>query len=207
VRDLFEEMRIIKSGSKQLIDAHLLNPAGTSYDQLFNVDVPVIHFAMSRIALRLDEAKEEDAAMRAAFKAAGLNHRDPSDWRALLWIFAEAHYGKQKTKRQTWDLSALSSLLEDYRAVEKDLPPTPSRSLNSRICEHLRTKKPYKQKYGRLSHDALRKVVGKARNPKTNLLLIHPEMKDSLLQIFRVELERKGMTWTPEFEAAVKKLN
>jgi len=202
LRALFNEARMIKQCSKQLLDSELAAMAGTSFDQLFNFDNDLVHAAASRSSLRLDSADAADAAMLRAFEQAGLDHRDPRDWRTLLSLFAEVHFGKIKTKSVKWDMAALLDLLIDYREVQKKNPQLSGVN----ICKFLRTDKSFKTKYGRYTTDALRKLVRYARSPKHNVLLRHPEMHDPLLQLFRDEYESKGLVWSPELEATMRRL-
>jgi hypothetical protein len=198
LRQLFDEARTIRQHTKQLFDSEVALRAGTSFDQLFNFDNDVMHAAASRCSLRLDKADENDAAMLSAFETAGLDHRNPLDWRTLLSLFAEAHFGKIRTKPQKWDVAALLDVLTDYREVQRSDPGLS----DVKICTLLQTK----SKYSNYTLDALRKLVRHARSPKYNVLLRHPEMRDPLLQIFREKYESRGVVWDPQREANLKRL-
>ncbi len=202
LRQRFDESRRTGQQAKQLFDSEFALQPGTSLDQLFNFDNDVVHAAFSRYSLRLDEADEDDAAMLRAFEAASLDHRNPFDWRTLLSLFAEVHFGKIRTKRKTWDISAFVDLLMDYLDVYKSNPELS----DVKICRLLQTDEDYKSKYGKYDPDALRKLVRNARSPKHNVLLRHPEMRDPLLHIFREKYERRGVVWDPKLEATLKHL-
>jgi hypothetical protein len=201
LRKLFDESPMIQQQSKQLFDSEVA-PAGTSFDRLFEFDNFLVHAATSRCALRLRKDDEDPSAMLRAFEAAGLDHRNPLDWRTLLSLFAEAHFGKIRTKPQKWDVAALLDVLGDDREVQK-MDPELS---DVKICKLLRTDKRYKSKYSKYHLDALRKLVRHARSPKHNVLLRHPEMRDPLLQIFREKYESRGVVWDPQREANLKRL-
>jgi hypothetical protein len=202
LRHLFDESRTIKQQSMQLYDSELALPPGISLDQLFNFDNDAMHAAASRCSLRLDKTDENDAAMLRAFDAAGLDHRNPLDWRTLLSLFAEAHFGKRRTKPTKWDIAARLEVLADYLEVYKSDP----KLSDVKICKLLKADKRYNSKYGKYSLDALRKLVRDARSPKHNVLLRHPEMRDPLLQIFREKYESRGIVWTPQLEANLKRV-
>ena len=114
LRELFDHARKNRQAVTELT-SELALPAGTTFEQLLNFDDDVVHAEVSRRSLRLDSADEADAAMLRAFKAAGLDHRNPFDWRTLLSRFAEVHFGKRKTKPIKWDIAALLELFWDWR--------------------------------------------------------------------------------------------
>jgi hypothetical protein len=192
---------MIQQQSKQLFDSEVA-PAGTSFDRLFEFDNFLVHAATSRCALRLRKDDEDAAAMLRAFEAAGLDHRNPLDWRTLLSLFAEVHFGKIRTKPKKWDISALLDVLEDYRAVQK----SDQELSDVKICKLLQTDKRYKSKYSTFNLDALRKLVRHARNPEHNVLLRYPEMPDPLLKLSREKYESRGVVWDPQREATLKGL-
>jgi len=202
LRQRFDESRRDWQRAKQLFDSEITSPAGTSFDQLFDFDNDVVHAAFSRCFLRLDEANEHDAAMLRAFEAAGLDHRNPLDWRTLLSLFAEVHFGKIRTKPKKWDIAHLFDVFGDYCEVKKSDP----KLSDLKICKLLQTDERYKRKYSRYKLDSLRKLVRYARSPKHNLLLRHPEMPDPLLKLFREKYESRGGVWDPQREATLKSL-
>jgi hypothetical protein len=206
---LFEESRLPRQVAKQAFDERILNPAGTSFDQFFDFDNNMmVHAACSRIALRLNEGNEKDAPLVAAFREAGLDHRNPLHWRHLLSMFAETHFGKIKTKPQKWDPAALFQLRHDYCTLESENPGAKS----SELRKLLRTDKRFKDKYKSDSkdksynEDAFRKLLRHALSPASNVLLRYPEMKDPLMKLIRNDYEQKGMQWTPEFETVITQL-
>lgn len=198
----FEETRPLRQLAVQFFEDDILKPAGTNVHKLFDLDSDTMRAAISRTALRLNINDKKDAALFTAFEAAGLDHRNPLHWRHLLSMFAEAHFGKAKTKPQKWDSVALLQVLQDYNKVKSENPGANVSELRKLLC----TDKRFKDKYKHYNKDAFRKVLRQARSPKTNILLRHPEMKDPLLQVIRDDWEQKGVAWTPELERFIKNM-
>jgi hypothetical protein len=159
---------------------------------LFKFDDALVHSVSSRQALTLGEADRDYPEMARAFEAAGLDHRNPLDWRILVSCFAKVHFGKKATKPVKWDAVALCMLLEDYREVTRNRRKT----TDSEACKLLM--RSHKEKYGTYNPDALRKLIRRARDPKYNIYLRHPDMRNPLLQEIRDSYERDGTPWDEE---------
>jgi hypothetical protein len=187
---LLEDARPINS--QQVTDA-VLGPLSEVFNTLMlpNLDDPLVHATLTRSALMLDKSHQQDALILRAFEAAGLDPRNPLNWRQLLGYFAEAHFGKKTTKPVKWDQYELMVVLKDYLEVKRNH----QKLKDSEICNLLMRKKPYSDKYGKYNFHALRKLARHARSPKYNLYLRHPEMRDPLLQLVRDHFERLGMPW------------
>ena len=190
---LFDETRLSRELAKRFFEDDILKPAGTTFDQLFDFNNDAIHAAFSRIALRLNDADKKHASVLAAFRKAGLDHKNPLHWKHLLSMFAETHFGKVKTKTKKWDSVGLSKMLDDYRTIKSENPT----ASESELREELRKDKRFRDKYKHYNIHAFRKLLRQARNPELNVLLRHPEMKDPLLQLIRQDYEKKGRPWTP----------
>jgi hypothetical protein len=178
---------------QKLIRSLLVGPlyAGIDAETLSRLDDPIVYCGVSLTALTLDEANPRDIQILRAFKVAGLDHRNPLHWRELLEVFAEAHFGKKKTKPVKWDSRKFYSLSKDYLNVKRDHPEI----LDFEVCKLLMRDKVYKDKYGAYNLHALRKLVRHARSAKHNLYLRHPEMRDPLLQEIRDGFERRNKPW------------
>ena len=163
---------------------------------VFNFEDDTVHAALSRVALMLEQSSERDKPVFAAFKAAGLNPDNPLHWRALVFMFSEAHFGKARTKPQKWSPTALNGVLADYRTIKAENPG----ASDAQICKLLRSDPRFKRKYQHYSPDALRKLLRQARSPNANILLRHPEMNDPVLQLLRHYHEQYGLEWTSESE-------
>jgi hypothetical protein len=144
-----------------------------------------------KATLRLDEGDENDASMIKAFQLAGLDWRDPYNWRHLLSLFSDAHFGAVATKRTTWDTFALCEALKDYYDVKRG----DSKLTELDICKILRTAKQYRKKYERYNIHSLRKIVRNARDPTKNTLLRHLEIRNAPLQLIREHFESQGIDW------------
>jgi hypothetical protein len=197
---LFDETRLSRELAKRFFEDDILKPAGATFDQLFDFNNDAIHAAFSRTALRLNDADKKDASLLAAFRKAGLDHKNPLHWKHLLSMFAETHFGKVRTKTQKWDSVGLSNVLDDYRTVKSENPTASEPTLRKK----LRSDKRFKDKYERYNMHSFRKLLRQARNPELNVLLRHPEMKDPLLQLIRQDYEQKAKRWTPELETWIK---
>jgi hypothetical protein len=182
----------------RVVDA-LMGPLseGINAVLLSNLDDRLVHATLSKVALMLDEADPDDAEILRAFKAAGLNHRNPLHWRTLLECFAKAHFGKKKTKPVKWDNYELMVVLRDYLKVKKR--NRPKKMSDVEVCKFLMKDKAYKDTYSRYNLDALRRLVRRARSPKYDLHLRHPEMRDPVLQVIRDVFESRGMPWDEEW--------
>jgi hypothetical protein len=198
---VFEEM-ILRPAKKFFGELSDTSDANKRFEELFDFSNDVFHAAYSRAALALDETDKDNAPLLTAFHKARLDHKNPLHWRALLSMFAEAHFGKTKTKTPKWDPLTLTDVLLDYHTVKKEKPNAKA----SDICKELRRDKRFKSKYQHYQFDALRKLVRNARDPKFNKFLQHPEMKDPLLQLIRADYEAKGISWKPEMEAWIKSI-
>ena len=187
---LFEDARL--RNSPRVVDA-LMGPLSEGINRvlLSNLDDRRVHASLSRAALILDEADPDDAVILDAFKAAGLDHRNPLHWRTLLGCFAEAHFGKKTTKPVKWNAFELMVLLRDYLNAKHNRP----KMSDLEICKLLMRDRAYKDKYGKYNLDALRKLVRRARSPKYNFYLRHLEMRDPPLQAIRNSFECRGMPW------------
>lgn len=199
---LFEQSQLPRELGQRFFEEDFLKPAGTSLDQLFDFNNDLIYLAISRSALHLNEGNEKDTRLLAAFKAAGLDHRNPRHWRELLSMFAEVHFGRTKTKPQKWNPVALSEVFRDYLVVKAENPA----AKGAQLREFLRKDKRFKEKYAKYNIDAFRKLLRQALNPKVNVLLQHSDMRDPLLQLIRNDYEQKGTAWTPHLESLIKGL-
>jgi hypothetical protein len=174
-------------------NSSLLKPLnmGLDAETLSRLDDPIVHSALSHTALTFDEAIPGSTAILRAFKATGLDPRNPFDWRKLLECFAEAHFGKKKTKRITWNSWKFSALLKDYLNVKQGRHELS----DYEVCELLKKDKIHKVKYGDYNIHALRKLVRCARSPEYNLDLRYPEMSDPILREIRSHFERRNEPW------------
>jgi hypothetical protein len=199
LKEILPNIRATITGAEQLIDSEIFNRAN-SFERFMNFENELAHGALSWVALRLNSTDENDTAMLKAFAAAGLNHRNPFYWRALLSAFSEVHFGKKRTKPIKWDPAAFWSVFLDCVNVVMEGKARKRSEIPAELAKR------YKEKYGNYSSDALRKLVGQALSPKYNVLLRHSEMGHPLLQLYCEDYEAKGGTWTPEVEANSKRL-
>jgi hypothetical protein len=193
--DQFEQTRIVNF--RKLFDSVFLKP-GKHFDTVFNFEDDRIFLLVARNTFCLSESKQDDP-MRDAFEAAGLDHRNPRDWKTLLSCFAEAHFGDKRTKTVKWDPIFLNEVFKDYSEVQKN---NPKRS-DVHFCSLLLKDKRYKDKYD-MTLDSLRKLVRHAKNPKHNVLLRHSDTSDPLLELLREMFGVGGIEWDQRLEEWAK---
>jgi hypothetical protein len=171
------------------------------------------------------ENKATDRAIMKAFSAAGLNHKNPIDWRLLLEAFSWAHFGEQgKPGRNIdWTDEKYCELLRDVHRIKKEhaiIKDAPAlRKLlqlkGAKYCTESRTKRNHI-----ISADRLKKALAEARNPringrmrkivfdqvserldaatKANKPLSEKESKALLKRLSRLEADRIGSSPAPE---------
>jgi hypothetical protein len=189
--NLLEQAKIMNT--KQVTDAI---PLHQEMNELLSIlEGKPLMGVLWRGILSLNEKDKRDIEMLQAFETAGLDHRNPFHWRKLLECFAEAHFGKKKTKPIQWDAYQLCVLLKDYFDVTRNRPGLS----DLEACKLLKRDRSCKDKYGDYNIDALRKLVRRAKSPKYNMLLRHPEMRNPLLQQIRDECEHRGIPWDELF--------
>jgi hypothetical protein len=181
---LFQEDKLVRSLTRPI-------KVGIGAETLSELDDPIVHGTLSSTALTLDEADPSNAPLLRAFRAAGLDHRNPLNWRTLLGCFAKAHFGAKKTKPIKWDSAKFSALLKDYSDVKQTRPELS----DLQVCNLLKRDKTYRAKYGDYNLHALRKLVRQARDPKFNAHLRYPEIRDPLLREIRAECDRQNRPW------------
>jgi len=197
---LFDQFRQTRLVNGRKVFESLLSQPGKTYDQIFNLEDDRIYLYMARKALHLTNSKDDQKFVKA-FDAAGLDHRDPMDWRTLLSCFVEAHFGTKETKPVKWNALYLNEVFRDYSEVRTNNP----KFKDTEICRFLQKDKRYKARYGG-SFDALRKLVRAAKNPEHNILLRYSETSDPLVKVLRDILASKGIDWNERFEEWAKEM-
>jgi hypothetical protein len=144
---------------------------------------------LARAALRINPDDPNDQPLAAAFEVSGLDPKDPLAWRTLLGCFAEVHFGKSSAGRpMEWGGMQLEELYTDFQEVKSR-----HRSVRSdkRICELMRTRPPYKEKYQKYSVETLRKAVRRAADPEQNIFRRddQDQPKDLVGKLVRLEME------------------
>jgi hypothetical protein len=195
--DQFKQTRLVNS--RKLYESLFLE-SGKDYDKIFDLKNDDIYLYIVRKAFHLGHTKNDQMLLKA-FEAAGLDHRDPMDWRNLLSCFVEAHFGSKETKPVKWDAFYLNEVFKDYSEVKTNYPELKDFD----ICKFLQKDKRYKDRYGG-NFDALRKLVRVAKNPKHNVLLRYTETSDPLVKMLRDLLESKGIDWDERLEEWAKEM-
>jgi hypothetical protein len=112
---------------------------------------------------------EHDHALRKAFEAGGLDPANPLDWRELIGIFAQAHFGETRKggRPEEWTPRKLAVLMMDFAAVRAKHPKKGQRD----ICKRLVEERPFAATYGDLSPETLRGYLKLATDQRLMLPL------------------------------------
>lgn len=104
-------------------------------------------------------------SLKSAFDMASLDPDDPESWATLLRIFAFAHFGPPKTKREGkkgWDWRKWTQLLADFAAVKLSHPTLSDVA----VCTAL--KKRFQVRYSDYNAGTIRRNLQYARDVKHN---------------------------------------
>lgn len=167
-----------------------------------------VHATASQQSLRLDPTDPKDGALVKAFEEAGLDHRNPLHWRSLLESFAEAHFGKNRTKPKTWDAAAYWELYLDCLRVKVRLrlAKKPYALSDVQLVKRLQSEANlFRNDYKKYNERALRRLIAQSRDPVFNIALRYPGTT-STLKLLRAEYEAEGRNWSTDIEAQIKPL-
>jgi hypothetical protein len=117
------------------------------------------------MAIHLDREHATDRAIEAAFRAANLDPKNPLNWRVLMEMFCWAHFGKKGDAGapRVWTDERYCELLHD---VEEVKTKASVKLKDVGACKELRSR--YKEKYGNLTVERLRRALREARDPNHN---------------------------------------
>ena len=148
--------------------------------------------------MTLNSDNELDKPLLKAFSAAGLDHRNPLDWKLLLREFANAFFapGRGVGAPRKWTGARYCRLLAHIHQLKLEKPSLKDRP----ACAILRKRQP---EYRHPAVDHLRKLLRQARNPKFNDIL--SRLLEQFLIDARVRYLQENRPWTPEIEAELRK--
>jgi hypothetical protein len=121
-------------------------------------------FADRALALR-----EWDAALKKAFAVAKLDPADPFNWRDLLHMFAEHHFGRSAKGRppRKWYSKTWCQLLADYSCIEQQNPKASDTQICQKIIKSFGAR--YEGKNGKkIDTGTLRRNLAYAKDPNKN---------------------------------------
>ena len=149
---------------------------------------------------RLDDAKEADQRLKAAFKFCGLNEEEPRHWRALLNALVTECFPK-KGRSKTRDEQGLFELLLDIHEVQAANPKlTDAKDIAKKMLRITS----FRKKYPTInSAQSLTKLVRKAQNPKHNPYVRYREEKDIAMYVMREQHRAAGIS-DEAFERGVR---
>lgn len=121
--------------------------------------------ASARFAFSVDSTKPSEALLAEVFQQCDLDPKKPRHWRILVDSLVDQLF-RSAGAPQKWTDERLFVLLCDIRELQKLYPAVKE---NGQLAKLLLSKKPYKEKYHNdFNQETLRKLVGKALNPKLN---------------------------------------
>ena len=137
---------------------------------------------------------ECDRAIKKAFDAFGLDHKQPDHMRKLLGILADIVFGERgKGPKIEWDFERYAQLLSDFDEISARFP-----DLSGQKCfEMLTREEPYSGRYKDWKASTLRARHRDASNPKRNKFLAYIR-KDRRAAI----LERLAKKWKSKMTPA-----
>lgn len=148
----------------------------------------------------LDEKKEIDRRLKAAFKFCGLSEEDPRHWRVLLNALVTECFPK-KGRTISRDQGSLFELLLDIHELQATNPKLTNAEAIARKLLRLRT---FPKKYPTIkSVGSLTKLVRKAQDPKHNPYARYREEKDIALFAMREQYRANGIS-EEAFEKGVR---
>jgi hypothetical protein len=168
--ELLEEFKHTAKAFEILMEKHFGHSREAIDHQIFNLD-PDRPSVGAAIFLSLDDSTSMDAVVLRAFEAAGLDPKNIWHWRLLVQLFAEVHFGQQNKRGAPlkWDALNYLRLYIDVRKIQAGRTVPLS---ETRVCEFLRGHAPYKERYGGLTKERLRKLVREARDPRPHVKAI-----------------------------------
>jgi hypothetical protein len=152
---------------------------------------------IAEYVVTLNPDNELDKPLLAAFAAAGLDHRNPLDWKRLIREFAIAHFllGRRSGAPPKWDGGRYCRLLAQVHDLKLKNPRLKDKPACGILCRQ--------PEYRHLSVERLRKALREGRNPDFNDIL-SVSLEQNLINA-RVRFQQENRPWTPEIEAELKK--
>lgn len=149
----------------------------------------IVNAGITKHALTLDALDPADRLLRDVFAFCALDPINPWHWRILLEATIEVTF-KKSGAREKWDDGALFELMMDVRELKRI---DPSATTDEKVAELLKKREPFKSKYGmKLSY--LRKLVGKAEDPRFNPMAGYKEDTNFLEFLAQRRREKSGVS-------------
>jgi hypothetical protein len=149
----------------------------------------VLNAGTTKYALTLDTDDPADRLLRDVFAFCALDPMNPWHWRILLETTIEVAF-KKSGAREKWDDGAFFELMMDVRELQR---LDPSAKTDKRIAELLKKKEPFKSKYT-METGYLRKLVGKAQDPRFNPMAEYDEEENFLEFLAMRRREKSGVS-------------
>jgi hypothetical protein len=135
----------------------------------------IIDVASVKYALKIDELDPAHDLLRNAFAFCELDADNPRHWRILLQATMEVAF-KKSGAHEKWDDGAFFELKMDINELKR---LEPSATTDEKVAALLKKREPFKSKYT-MKLGYLRKLVGKARDQRFNVMAGYDEEDDFL---------------------------
>ena len=154
-----------------------------------NIDEVFLTASMANLALTLDAVDPADRLLREVFAFCALEPLNPWHWRILLEATIEVAF-KKSGAHEKWNDGAFFELMMDVQELKR---LDPSAKTHQRIAELLKKREPFKSKYT-MKIGYLRKLVGKAEDPRYNPMIGYVENENVLELLTKRRQEKSGVT-------------
>jgi hypothetical protein len=157
-------------------------------------------------ALSLDDL---DKPLKKAFKAFGLDPRNPFHWRKLLAYFSDAHFASQRRRgpQELWSDDRLCQLLRDFDQIRRRRTLVPGSKISDlEVCRWLKRHSSLGKAYAGLSAETVLRNLQRARNPTENCLLgeMVSNVAESFMAKLRAGAKKGGIVLDQKWERQVR---
>jgi hypothetical protein len=149
----------------------------------------IIDAARVKYALKIDEFDPAHGLLRDTFALCALDPNNPWHWRILLQATTEVAF-KRSGAYEKWDEGAFFELSMDIQELKR---LEPSATTDEKVAALLKKREPFKSKYT-MKLGYLRKLVGKARDQRFNVMAGYNEEDDFLEFLAARRRERSNVS-------------
>jgi len=200
LRDSLANRKKLQAACRQ--DGHPLQEFVVGWDLLMENEI-AREMSVER-AFALDPQISEDASILAAFSAAGLNPKNPIDWRTLMKLFCEVHFGPAKTKPKSWTEFEYFILAKQALELYPKIVKRGDKLTATKLAEELQ--KSFEE-YEDYNADAFRKRVREALSLQTySATLMYPNAPSLAHSAFRAQWEASGRKWASYLDETLSAL-
>jgi hypothetical protein len=184
-----DEVRRLVSVRKRVIEVAEFAVRQESSTKNRSIADSILKAAMALNALTLGAVDPADRLLGDVFAFCALDPMNPWHWRILLEATIEVTF-KKSGAREKWGEGALFELMIDVRELKRI---DPSATTEKKVAELRKKKEPFKSKYV-MKLGYLRKLVGKAENPRFNPSADYKEDTNFLEFLTQRRREQSGLS-------------